>query len=340
MSVVRSLVALIFGLLISLLIVALVGDNPLLVLQVLAKSSFGSTYDFGMTLFYAMPMMLTGLSVAIAFRTGLFNIGAEGQLMWGALGATLPGLLYPELLAPFSIIVSVFMAFLFGSFWGFIPAYLKVKRGSHEVISTIMLNFIASALMSYFILYWIKDPNSQSPESKTVPAHFLLEKLSFFNEAPVTIALFAVLVLLLIDFLIMRYTQFGFELKACGLKESVAKISGISTARMKIFSMMLAGGIAGLVGAIEVLGNSGRFRFEFSPGFGFTGIAVAMISQGHPLGIFFAALLFAVLHKGALDLNIETQFITKELAVILQALIILFASAPLLFAWIKMRRKT
>ncbi len=335
MKVLKSLAALICGLAISLVVVKLVGDDPWHVLKVLTFSSFGTRYDFGMTLFYATPLMLTGLSVATAFRAGLFNIGAEGQLMWGALGATLPALAFPNTPWPLAPILSILGAFLFGAFWGFIPAYLKVKRGSHEVISTIMLNFLASAFMSYIILYWIKDPESQSPESKHIPPQFIIEKISYFTDAPVTSVLVLVLGLLCLDYFITKRTQFGFELRACGLNERAAKIAGIATGKVKILSMMLAGGLAGLVGVVEVLGNAGKFRYEFSPGFGFTGIAVAMISYGHPLGIFFAALLFGALHKGSLDLNIETAHITKDLALVLQALIILLASAPSLFSWIQ-----
>jgi len=323
------------GLALGLLVVSFAGESPLKVLMVLIKSSFASRYDLGMTLFYSTPLILCGLSVSVAYRAGLFNIGAEGQLLMGALGASSAGILFSSLPWPFAPFVAIAAAFLFGAAWGGIAGALRVFRGSHEVITTIMLNFISAALVSWFVLYQLKNPDSQNPETAAVANAFLLHRFSFFQDAPVSTAMVATL--LLVVFLQWMYTKsrFGFELKAVGNSEAAAHAAGIKPGRVRLLSFLLAGGIAGLVGAVEVLGNSDKFKIDFSPGYGFTGIAVALLASGNPVGILFSGLLFGALHKGSLDLDIETERITREVSMVLQGLIILVVAANGLWAWMK-----
>lgn len=326
------------GLALGLLVTAAAGENPLNVLTILAKSAFGSSYDIGMTLFYATPLILTGLAVSIPFHAGLFNIGAEGQLTIGALAAAATGILLSGTPWPVAPVLAGLAAFAAGAAWGAIPGWLKAKRGSHEVINTIMLNFIAAGLSSYVTLYLLRNPESQSPETAAVGEGFRIAQLVSFGDAPVNSALFLSLVVAALVTVFLWRTVTGYELRAVGQSESAARAAGIRSASMQILAMALAGGIAGLVGVGEVLGNSGRFKMDFSPGYGFTGIAVALLGRNRPAGVVAAAILFGALHKGTSDLDLETEFVTRDLSFILQALVILSVSAEGLWRWLTKER--
>jgi general nucleoside transport system permease protein len=327
------------GLAVGLTITWFAGENPWHVLQILTRGAFGSGYDFGMTLFYTTPLIFTGLSVAIAFHAGLFNIGAEGQLILGALAAASVGAVWPNVPWPLAPIFATLAAILGGTIWGAIPGWLRARRGSHEVINTIMLNFIAAGLASYVAVYVLKNPDSQNPETRPVGNNYLIHQFALFGGAPVSLALpLAILAAVAIWILLWR-TPLGFEIRAVGQGEAAARAAGIDSARIRIIAMSLAGGLAGGVGIAEVLGNAGNFRLGFSPEYGFLGIAVALLGRNQPLGIVAAALLFGALHKGAADLDLETDHVTRELSLVLQALIILSVSADGLWDWMKRRSK-
>jgi ABC-type uncharacterized transport system permease subunit len=326
-GLVRPVLAVAAGLAVGLLLTKLAGESPWHVLMILVKSAFGSMYDLGMTLFYATPLILTGLSVAIAFQAGLFNIGAEGQLTLGALAAAAVGSYFPGVPAPFAILFATLAAGAAGGLWGAIPGWLRARRGAHEVITTIMLNFVATGIASYVTLYWLKDPDSQSPETRLVGAAYLSGHFKIFGDAPVGLALFGALAVAFVVAWVLRRSVFGYELKAVGASEDAARTAGIDPARIRITAMFLAGAIAGLVGVGEVCGNAGRFRLGFSPDYGFMGIAVALLGRNRPCGVVMAALLFGALHKGTADLDLETENVTRDLSLILQALIILSVSA-------------
>jgi simple sugar transport system permease protein len=331
----QPILAVALGLSLGLAITAVAGENPWRVLKILAHGAFGSGYDFGMTLFYSTPLIFTGLSVAIAFHAGLFNIGAEGQLTLGALAAAAVGALLPGLPWPLAPVLATAAAIAAGTLWGAIPGWLRARRGSHEVINTIMLNFIAAGLASYITLYWLKNPDSQNPETRPIGAGYLIRQFSIFGGAPVSAALPLAILSAFLVWLLLWRTALGFELRAVGQSESAARAAGINTAKIRIVALSLAGGLAGLVGVAEVLGNAGKFRMGFSPEYGFLGIAVALLGRNQPVGVIFAALLFGALHKGAADLDLETEHVTRELSLVLQALVILSVSAEGLWTWMK-----
>ena len=162
----QPVLALALVLILGLAVTSIAGENPWHVLQVLCRGAFGSGYDIGMTLFYSTPLIFTGLSVAVAFQAGLFNIGAEGQLTLGALAAAAAGALWPTCPRIIAPLIAAICALLAGAAWGAIPGWLKARRGSHEVINTIMLNFVAAGLASYVTLYLLKNPESQNPETR------------------------------------------------------------------------------------------------------------------------------------------------------------------------------
>src|SRR5262245_113164 len=187
--VLQPLLAVVLGLGLGLAVTALAGESPWHVLKILAHSAFGSGYDLGMTLFYATPLIFCGLAVAIAFHAGLFNIGAEGQLTLGALAAAFVGAVFtgmPPVLAP---LLAGLAAVAAGAAWGAIPGWLRARRGSHEVIVTIMLNFIAAGLASYIALYVLRNPDTQNPETKPIAGAYHLPAIKFFEGAPVSLAL-------------------------------------------------------------------------------------------------------------------------------------------------------
>ncbi len=335
----QPLYAVALGLSLGLVFAWVAGESPWNVLAILYRSAFGSPYDFGMTLFYATPLIFTGLSVAIAFHAGLFNIGAEGQLTLGALAAATTGILWSHLPAPFAPIMAGLAGFLIGGAWGFVPGWLRAKRGSHEVINTIMLNFVAAGLASYVCLYPLDEPASQNPETLPVGASYLLEKWSTFQGAPFTWAFFLALLVAFLIWVLLWKTIWGFELRAVGQSEAAARAAGVDPAKFRMSALALAGGVAGLAGVSEVLGNTGRFVLGFSPDYGFIGIAVALLGRNRPLGVVASALLFGALHKGATALDFETDRITKDLSLVLQAFVILSVCADGIWDGLKRRKR-
>ena len=338
-SSLKSIAGVVLGLSLGLVVCYFAGESPLKVLKVLFQSSFGSGYDFGMTLFYTAPLLLTGLAVAIPFRAGLFNIGGEGQLLVGALGAAAAGVIGKDIHSPIvAILFATALAFLAGGIWGAIPGFLKAKRGSHEVITTIMMNFIAAGMTSYFTLYVIKDPDSSQAETIPLPTIFHLKPFAIFNGAPMGELIFVLIAIVVIIHYWLWNSVRGFELKAVGENEVAAETYGISKQKSWIFAMFLAGGLAGLVGVVEVLGNAHRFKLGFSADYGFVGIAVALLARGNILGIIPSALLFGILQKGSGSLDLETEKVTRDLAYIIQGLIILGVAAEGLYESKRVKR--
>ena len=331
----RPLMGMILGLSLGMVLVLAVGENPLHVLQVIVKSAFATRYDLGVTLYYATALIFTGLSVSMAFYAGLFNIGAEGQLVMGSLSVAMVAKLFPQLPGFLAIPLCVFAAAIGGGVWGWLPGWIKAKRGGHEVINTIMLNFIAAALASWMITKHLANPESQSPETVPVPPSFFLRSWDpvahYFQDAPVSAVFVLALISALLVWFFQRRTVWGYEMRISGENAEAAKVAGISVSRTQQLAMGLAGALAGMVAVNEILGAMGKMRLGFSPDFGFTGIAVALLALNNPLGIIFSAFLFALLHKGAADLDIETQSVNRDISLVLQALIILGVSLALSF---------
>jgi ABC-type uncharacterized transport system permease subunit len=332
---IEPLVAVLLGLVLGLAFSYLAGESPLTVLKVLVSSAVGSGYNLGMTLFYAMPLALTGLSVSIAFRAGLFNIGAEGQLTLGALSTAAVGILFPNLPAPVAVPLAALAGVMTGAVWGGLAGVLRAYRGSHEVITTIMLNFVAAALASYVTLYLLKNPEVQNPETLAVAPSYLVDRWEIFQGAPLGWGFVVVIVVLGLTQAWMTRSARGFEMLAVGDSQRAARVAGISVERTQVLAMLMAGGFAGLVGFLEILGNSGKFRPAFSPDYGFMGIAVALLGRARPLGVLLAALLFGALHKGSVDLDFETENVTRDISKVIQACVIFVVCAEALWASVR-----
>lgn len=354
----RALFGLAIGLILSLTMAAWIGEDPLHVLMVLIKSGLGSGDDIAMSLFYATSMMFTGLGVAISFRAGLFNIGAEGQLNFAALVSTVFVLAVFGVATPVDmelktsvgsgllhLIFVTALAFGAGAIWGGIVGLLKAYRGSHEVVLTMMMNFIAMGLLSYFVVGPFQSANSQNPETELIPRSFQFSSWdplnTLFPDTSLNISLLIALGLCVFFWWFYKKTRLGFEWQVTGADAQVAEASGIDVKKTMFLVLAVSGGIAGMVVMNDVFGAAGKLRFGFSPEYGFVGVAVALLARNHPLGIIPSALLFGILQKGAADLDMETEFINRDFAKIIQATIILSVLAsgvlPTLGTW--MRRK-
>lgn len=314
------------------LAVWLVGESPAHVLKVLALSAFGSTENISYTLFYATPLLLTGAAVAIALEAGLFNIGAEGQLYMGAVAAATWAALtrswFAEaqasaLLVAFALGTGFLVSFAAGALWGGVAGYLRTRRQTHEVLATIMLNFIAWAFANWVILNPLKNPDTQNSETTWVAEPLRVERLWHHVTPGLPIALLVATALLLA----IRYTWWGFRVRATGQNEPAARLAGVGVNATMFYAMALSGGVAGLVGFHEVYCNAYRLLDSFSPSYGFMGLAIALLARGNVVLLVFASLLFGALHKGALDLDLETEKVTRDLSAVIQALILVALAA-------------
>jgi general nucleoside transport system permease protein len=341
------LIAVIAAFIVGGIIVWAVGDNPFVVYQLFFASAFGSTTGFGYTLFYSTPLIFTGLAVAIAFKCGLLNIGAEGQLIVAAFTTAWVGLMLQGLPAPLVVVLAAAGAVVAGGVWAGIPGVLKARFGAHEVITTIMMNFIAVGIVSYLTKYHYQEQGD--PILQTMPIaevkdgvvtgphiprlHDVLAPLSvdFPAVVPTNVAFFLAALMCLLVYIFLWKTKWGYELRAVGVNPSAAEYGGISIKRNIVMAMVLSGMLAGMVGINEVLGYRYRYYDGFSAGYGFTGIAVALLGRNHPLGVFFAAILLGALTRASLFIDIFTGKVSKDWAVILQAIIILFVACESVF---------
>jgi general nucleoside transport system permease protein len=325
------LLAVIAAFAVGAIIVLLIGDDPILTYQLLIGSALSWPDGIGYTLFYATPLIFTGLAVAIAFRCGLLNIGAEGQLTIAAFATAWVGITFANLSPWFLVPLAGLMAFVAGGAWGAIPGVLKAKFGSHEVINTIMLNFIAVALVSYFVQYHFRAAGDPVMQTVMIGENARVARLGTFipglpERIPLNLAFIVALLACLATWVFLWRTRWGYELRAAGANPAAAEYGGISTGKQIIIAMTLSGGLAGLVAISEVLGYRYRYFDGFSPGYGFTGIAVALLGRNHPIGVLLAALLFGGLIRGGLFVDIFTENVSKDLVLVLQALVILFVA--------------
>lgn len=340
-EIVWPLIAVLAAFVLGGVIILLLGDNPLTAYSLLLSNSFGSVRDIGWTLHYATPLIFTGLAVAVAFRCGLLNIGAEGQLYVAAFAAAWVGIKFGGVTAtmvgggsswanlPAIILIPLCMlaAIAAGGIWGAIPGLLKAKFGSHEVINTIMLNFIGIALVGYFVQYFFKIPGpiQQTAEiSKAAQIPRLNEFLPGIpHDVPLNVAFLLALVMCVAVYVFLWKTKWGYELRAVGENPSAAEYGGISAKKQTILAMTISGMLAGMVGIGEVLGTRHHFEVGFSADWGFLGIAVALLGRNHPLGVLIAAIFFGVLSRGEIFVDAFTRYVSKDLGWVLLAIIVL-----------------
>lgn len=320
---------------ISGILIWAIGENPWAAVKLMVDGAFGSSYGWGYTLYYATNFIFTGLAVSVAFQARLFNIGGEGQAALAGLGVALVCLYIPWPHWSLALVGATLGAAAFGAAWAFIPAYLQAKRGSHIVITTIMFNFIAASVLGYFLVNVLRPQGSMDPASARFPSVTVLPKLHemlrplgipFSTVPPVNISLFLAIGMCFAVWFMLWRTRLGYQIRAFGESEPAAEYAGISPVKITIYTMLISGGLAGMMAVNAVMGEQQRLVLNAVEGAGFIGIAVALMGRNHPFGVFLAAILFGFLYQGGAELALWTG-IPRELIVVIQALVILFTGA-------------
>jgi ABC-type uncharacterized transport system permease subunit len=329
------LISLLLAAILSALVILAIGEDPIAALKLMVDGALGSTYGWGYTLYYATNFMFTGLAVSVAFHARLFNIGGEGQAMVGGLGVAIACLFIPWPHWSLALLGAIVLSGLFGAIWAAIPAYLQAKRGSHIVITTIMFNFIAAAVLNYVLVNVLRPKGAMDPATARFPEAVHLPSLhdilgavgiSFSKAAPANVSLIVAVIACLLVWLLIWRTKLGYEIRAYGHSESAAKYAGISPVKITMIAMIISGALAGMMAINNVMGEAERLVLNATEGAGFIGIAVALMGRSHPLGVFVAAILFGFLYQGGAELALWTS-IPRELIVVIQALVILFTGA-------------
>jgi len=325
-AVAKPVLTILIALAVGTILILPTGTHPLEAYETLFMGAFGSWNNFFTTLARATPLLFTGLAAAFAFQGGVFNIGAEGQLYLGAMAAALVGIYaaaWPWFVLQPAALLAAAVA---GGLWSLVPGYMKARLGINEVISTIMMNNIATLFTAYLATYPFKGELYIGATYQVAPAARLwhITPRSALNSG----FLIGIIVALILYYVLYR-TAFGYEVRALGINQQFAQYMGVDVARRTILLLFISGMIAGLGGAEQVLGVHLRFISNFSPGYAFTGITVALLGRLHPLGVLIGALFFGALEAGALQMETLTN-VSRDLLTGLQGIIILLLAAEML----------
>jgi simple sugar transport system permease protein len=346
------LISLLLAAIVSALVLLSIGQSPLEALLVMVEGALGSPYAWGYTLYYATSFMFTGLAVTVAFHGGLFNIGGEGQAQLGGLGVALVCLALPWPHWTLALLAATLGAALFGAAWAAIPAWLQAKRGSHIVITTIMFNYIAAALLIYLLVSVLKPAGQMDPASARFPegtklpqfhdipllqnlfaktgadglAKLGADGLQVYEKVPANVTFFVAIAACFVVWALLWRTRLGYEIRAFGKSEKAATYAGISPFKIIMVAMLISGALSGMMAINNVMGESERLLQNSAEGAGFIGIAVALMGRNHPVGVFLAAILFGFLYQGGAELGLWTS-IPIELRTVVQGLVILFTGA-------------
>ncbi len=322
------LIAIAAALLVGASLILLAGANPITAYTALFQESLSTYFGFGNTLTKMTPLLLTGLGVLVALRAGQFNIGGEGQIYLGALGSTLMGLYVQGLPMLIHVPIALLAGFLFGAVWGLIPGYLKAVRGVNEVITTLLLNYIAVNFVSYLVQNPLQQPGAPSPYSPLIAKSAQLPIIlpGSLAHAGILLALIAAGIV----WVLLVRSPLGYQITTVGLNPIAARYGGISVERTIMLVMALAGGLAGLAGSAEVMGLKYRLFEQVSSGYGFDALAIAFLSRGSVLCVVLTSLFFAALRSGA---NVMQRSAGVPVTVVyaIQGLTVLFIAMSL--AW-------
>lgn len=318
-SCIVPLIAVLFAFIVGGIIMGCLGTNPFIAYAALFTGAFGNISMIAQTFALACPLMFTSLAAAFAYKCGVFNLGGEGQFIMGALGAVT----FIELTnakGGIGIAISVIIGVIVGGIWALIPGILKIKRGLNEMIVSIMLNYISTLIMSLVYTNVFRD--GSIPQTAEVADSL---KLPFISENfRVHFGVVIALVIGIILYYIIFHTSYGFKVRAVGNNPVATKINGYKVSFIMLSAFVISGAVAGMGGAVELLGKQFRLQSGFGAGFGFDGVAIALIAELNPIGALIVSFLFAVLRKGATALQV-TMGVPTAIADIIQALIIIFA---------------
>lgn len=300
----------------------LVGKDPFYVMHTMITEVFGTGYGIGQALFKATPLIIVGCGLAFCFHTSIFNIGAEGQLNLGVFGMSIIAYMLDDMLGLFVFPVALLFGFTLSALLGFIPAYIKIKRGVSEVITTIMLNFISLALINYFLIEFLAVKSTVRTEKilDYVSIPQLSDYFQAFQGSSVNLSFLFAILLAFATYFIFYKTSFGYKLRAVGFNPKASRYLGINTDKITIISFIIGAGITSFVGLNFVFGYKGYYEYGFSNNIGFTAIAVTLLAKNNPIGIIFTSLLFGVMDYGGLAVN---TIVPKEIMLVFQAIVIL-----------------
>ena len=320
------LVALLIALVVGDILILVVGQSPGAVYRLLLGGTWANWYGFGQVLYKATTLICTGLAVSVALRAGLFNIGGEGQLAAGGFAAAVVGLaLPPGVPAIIAVPVCIAAALLGGGAVGLVPGVLKARFGAHEVIVTIMLNFITLALLNWIVASHLHLPETlHTPDMRAGTLPRLSDWIPSFHGSAVNASLFIALAAAVAVWWMLFRTRGGYELRAVGLQPDAAEYGGVRVGATWVRAFVIAGALAGLGGVNYVLGYKHYYEEGFAAGSGFLGIAVALVGRNHPLGVVIAAFLFATLSQGGLAIH---ALVPKQMVEVLQGVVILAVAA-------------
>jgi ABC-type uncharacterized transport system permease subunit len=337
-SLLVPLLAIVTAIIIGGVIIAMVGGNPFAAYLGLAQGAFGSAKALSETAVWATPYIFAGLAVALAFKGGLFNIGGEGQLAVGAvvsalIGYALPGWLHTSLPWFIHLPLTVGLGVLGGAIWGAIPGALKAYTGGHEVINTIMMNYIALNITSFLLNGPMRDPNPLNLSAKTPDIAVSARIPPIFPGLRVHWGFVLALFMAVFVWWLLQKTTLGFEIRTVGANPDAAKYAGINVKWNIILTMGISGALAGLAGVIEVTALNYRHELGFSVGYGFDAIAIALLGKNNPYGVVLAAILFGAMRNGGTRMQFLTQ-IPVDIISVIQALILLFVAADAIIRFI------
>ena len=326
------LVQLVLAFVLASLLVLVIGEDPLETMRVIFQGAFVTPGGFSFTLYYATSLIFTGLAVMVAFHAGLFNIGGEGQAYFAGLGVALVCLSMDSFLpAPLMFLMATLAALVFGAAWAYIAGYLQAKRGAHVVVTTIMLNYIAAALISYVMVRWLRSGDG-SVDTRTFNPDALLPRFSqlfpdTMVDSPLNIAFFLALLAAAWTWWLIWRARLGYEIRVVGQNQQAAQYAGISVSKIIIVTMMISGALAGLMAVNVVYGAQARLSLGYTSGVGFMGIAVALMGRNHPVGVVLAAILFGALTQGGSEMQFEMPQVSREFNIVIQGLVIFFVTA-------------
>ena len=321
-----QIIAILMAFIVGAVVLQLTGHSPIEAYRAMLLGAFGDVFGLGQTFTQATPIIFTALAFLFAFKSGLFNIGAEGQLLIGGFAAALAGISFNGLPAFIHVPLALLSGALAGGLWGFIPAILKAKLGAHEVITTMMLSYVAFYVTGYMVNYPYKAPGWVAQTVMIAPS---AELPRILQPTQLSASIFIAFILAGLTHYTLQKTAFGYEVRAIGLNPTAAENGGINIERGMILAMVISGAMAGLGGSGEVMGVHRRFIEGFSPGYGWDGLAVALVGGLHPVGVLLAAVLFGALRSGGMVMTRVTG-VPLDIVFILQALVILFVAAPML----------
>jgi simple sugar transport system permease protein len=335
METVYQVIAILFAFIVGAAVLYVTGYSPVDAYTAMTRGAFGDIYGIGQTLMQATPIIFTSIAFLVSYKAGLFNIGAEGQFLMGAIASAVAGIYLEGLPWIIHTPLALIAGMVAGGLWGLIPALLKTRFEAHEVITTMMLSYVAQFLTSYLVNYPFKAPGWVS---QTVRLPASAELVRILPPTQLSAGIYIAVALVIVVWFLFKRTILGYELRAIGFNPTAAENAGIRINRGVIISLVISGAIAGLGGAVEIMGVHKRFIDGFSPGYGWDGLAVALVGGLNPVGSMLASILFGALRSGGMVMARSTG-VPLDINILLQGLVILFVAAPALIRSLLRRRK-